>query len=136
MIISYFKINEQLFCVKIVGAKLQVFICKWLLLCRGSWLAITTILLTIIFVDRLIFILQVIYNGVEKSCTAKSLKPNTEYTITVSWFRTIQGEFILLCVQAQIHFIEWMNEMLWMRGQQTGPLYITVNSLHSGHCMS
>ena len=31
------------------------------------------------------FLLQVIYNGVEKSCTAKSLKPNTEYTITVSW---------------------------------------------------
>ncbi|KAM7447165.1 hypothetical protein ABFA07_004601 [Porites harrisoni] len=27
---------------------------------------------------------MVIYNGVEKSCTAKSLKPNTEYTITVS----------------------------------------------------
>ncbi|XP_078381872.1 uncharacterized protein LOC144664607 isoform X2 [Oculina patagonica] len=26
----------------------------------------------------------VIYNGVEKSCTAKSLKPNTEYTVTVS----------------------------------------------------
>ncbi|RMX47552.1 hypothetical protein pdam_00019073 [Pocillopora damicornis] len=25
-----------------------------------------------------------IYNGVEKSCTAKSLKPNTEYSITVS----------------------------------------------------
>ena len=69
--------------------------------------------------------LQVIYNGVEKSCTAKSLKPNTEYTITVSWFKTIQGEFILLCLQDRFILLnEWMNEMLWMREQQTGTLYI------------
>jgi len=75
--------------------------------------AITTILPTIIFVDRLIFMLQVIYNGVEKSCTAKSLKPNTEYTITVSWFRTIQGEFILLCLRDRFILLnEWMNEWL------------------------